>query len=614
MIKLPSFFSDGMVIGKTARLWGWVLPGETVVTDFLDTIYESVADENGRFEVTVKASDYGGPYTMAIGTEIICDVYVGRVWLCGGSSGMEEPTSRARLVTGEKITEDARIRVFSADRSLNFLKSADNVTGSWLPATGEFLHHMNAVPYFFARKLLETDPAPVGLICLPVGGSTIEGWLPEEIVHEFPDYYRILSEAKQPGYIANINKEHGKRVKIWQGSLAVKDKGLQEKWFSPDYDDTGWESQMLFDTSKMPRHGSVWLRRKFNMSVAGGPVVLRFGRVEDSITVYVNGVEAIHVGYKYPPCACVLPEGLIVEGENTIAIRIVGETGQPSIVRGKEYALIYPGGRAELNGRWKRRTGAVMPMCPPGIYFYSYPSGVYNAMLAPLNGYSVDGIIWSQGESNTAKPHDYKALFSAFAKNIRTNFGNVPIIFTQLSNYVDPHSYNFIEGFGAPGEYWAILREQQRQCLEIPNTAMAVTIDCGEFNDLHPTNQKTAGERLALHARRLAYNEDLISDGPVVTKAEYRGKRLTIFFKHGEGLWEKGGHPIPDVIDGEGVVHRLYAAIWDDALNIIVGDMNPVAVRFGWADCPVVSLHNAYNLPASPFEISVTNAESEEEH
>jgi sialate O-acetylesterase len=607
MVKLPAFFSDGMVIGKNAKLWGLSSPHEKISIIFLNKKYETVADENGRFETTVVSKNYGGPFTLTIDEIILTDVYVGRVWLCGGSSNMEEPTSRARLLLNEKIYEDTRIRVFQPERGFDFNAAQTDTNGKWRTMSDWLLDFMPAIPYFFARALLEKESVPIGLICLPVGGSKIESWMPEEDLQEFPDYRNELLRVQKPGWVEKSQNDSDKFIKIWQNSLARKDRGLSEGWFKKDFDDSNWEVRLLFDKKKFPRYGSVWLRKKIFVEKENlnAPVTLKFGRVENSVTVYINGTEIFSVGYMYPPCVCIIPDNLLCEGENTIAVRIVGESHNPSIVSGKEYALVFQNGRAELNGRWKWRVGAVMPMCPPGMYFFSNPVGVYNFMLAPLLGYSLDGIIWAQGETNTANPYDYKKLFASFVKNLRKHFGEVPIIFTQLASYVDPYSYNFIEGFGTPGEYWAILREQQRQCLEISKTAMAVCIDCGEYNDLHPADKKTVGNRLALHARRIVYGEEIISDGPVAIKAENNNGLITIFFEHGVGLWEKGGHTLLDVTDGDGGVHRLYAAVWDEALNVFVGDMNPTTVRFAWADCPVVALYNAYGLPASPFEIKI---------
>ncbi|MCL1878609.1 MAG: sialate O-acetylesterase [Defluviitaleaceae bacterium] len=608
MVKLPSIFSSGMVIGKDAKLWGFATPHERVVATFMDETYETVADESGRFDLCISAREFGGPYMLNVGGVTIHDVYVGKVWLCGGSSNMDESASRAELLHDEKILENPQIRVFHAEKGFSFSAPAKDLAGKWHSATGWFLEHIPLMPYHFAKTLLEKDPdIPVGLICIPLGGTKIESWLPEEAVQNYPDHFAEFKNIQQPDLLKKTRDESDRRVKAWQNSLAMKDKGISERWFAPEYDDTMWETRMLLDSAKLPRHGSVWLRKKIVLPEMCGSVTLRFGRVENSVTVYINGKVAINVPYLFPPCACVLPEGLLKEGENTIAIRIVGDSHNPKIIPGKEYALVYPSGRTDLDGRWKWRTGAVMPMCAPSVYFPSLPCGVYNFMLAPLLGLRIDGIIWNQGESNTARPYEYKAIFTELANHLHKHFGNAPLIYTQIANYIDPYSYNFIEGFGTPGEYWAVLREQQRRCADIPNTAMVVTIDCGEYNDLHPTNKKIVGKRFALHARRLAYGEDIITDGPTVTKAEYSAGRLTIYFKHAEGLWAKDGHPLLDVIDEEGSAHRLFAAIWDDALNVIVGDMNPTLVRFGWADCPLVPLYNAYCLPASPFEIEITH-------
>jgi sialate O-acetylesterase len=294
------------------------------------------------------------------------------------------------------------------------------------------------------------------------------------------------------------------------------------------------------------------------------------------------------------------------EGENTIALRIIGDTSRPYIVPGKEYALRYNGGRVDFTQeKWKWKIGAVSEKCVAAANFYTRPCGAYNAMLAPILGLSADGLIWYQGESNTGQPHNYTSLFTEFVNHIRENFGeNLPVIFTQIANYIDLHSYDSVGGYGAPGSYVAVLREQQRQCLKIPNTAMAVTIDCGEYNDLHPADKKSVGYRLALHARRLAYGENIISDGPAVEKVEYlpESQKLVIHFKNSVGLWAKNGHPSLMVLFNDGTIYNLFAAIRDDRLEATVGVTLPRAVRFCWADCPPVPIYNAYGLPASPFE------------
>jgi len=271
-------------------------------------------------------------------------------------------------------------------------------------------------------------------------------------------------------------------------------------------------------------------------------------------------------------------------------------------------------------------------------------------MLAPIMGYSIDGAIWYQGESNTASPESYKSLFTAFVKHLHQHFGeSTPVIFTQLANYIDPNGN---------GENWARLREQQKNCLSIPNTAMAVAIDCGEYNDLHPQDKKTVGQRLALCARHLAYNENVAYQGPIATKATIKANQannntcnnaktsntpntiakkeptspkveITIHFNNAEGLWAKNGRPIVEAIDSKGISHHLAAEIKENTLvaqldtpissteascqsttqvdatlaNVSIEIPEISKLRFGWMDCPPVVLYNAHNLPASPFEI-----------
>ena len=607
MIQLPSMFGSGMVIGKEAKVWGWTAPNNKVSAVFRGVGYESTAGADGRFDFTFTSTEYGGPHVLTIGDITIRDVYIGRVWLCGGQSNMEGPLSRCRLAFGAYIKEDTRIRAFQVEKGLKFDSPARDVNGKWQPATDEALDSMYAVPYFFAKELLESgvleEDAVIGLICTPAGGTPIEGWLPEELIKDSLDFSNALNPLKEPGYTERLTKEDDNRIGTWQRDLAAKDIGLKEGWNSPDYDDSSWANRMLLDPSGLPNYGAVWLRKRLHLPKMPGSAVLRFGRAVNSVKVFVNGDEVISIDYMYPPCNCILPEGLLQEGDNLIAVRIVGESHNPSFVPGKEYSLEYSlqENPIDLSGDWKWRVGTVMPQCEPGVWLYNGPTGVYNHMLAPVLGYSIDGIIWYQGESNTGQPGDYKELFTSFAAHVRKYYNEeLPIIFTQLANFIDPQQSNRF----VPGENWAELREQQRCCLDISNTAMAVAIDCGEWNDLHPVDKKTVGERLALHARRMLYNEDIVSDGPTVDRIESANGILTIYFRHAKGLWAKNGHPLLDVIDKQGDTHRLYAVINGECLTTDVGDIKVSKVRFGWVDCPPVTLYNAHGLPASPFEIN----------
>jgi len=622
MIKLPSFISSGMVITKNAALWGWSEPHAEVRIVFKNKEYIVTADASGRFDLTTQSESFGGPYELIVGEHVIHDVYVGRVLLMGGQSNMEGPLERCRLRWAKDIVPDSRIKMFQVQKGLKFDGTADDVIGSWRNADTD-MGSLYAVPYFFARKLLEDDYGPIGLLCNPAGGTPIEGWLPEDIVKNHQDLYPSLQEVQTPGFIDNETERGNKRVQAWHETLSLSDQGLIESWESFGVDDHSWSERMLFDRNALPKHGVVWYRKTWVLddadvqAASSQDVFLNFGRAENSIKIYLNGTLVTSVDYMYPPCNAVIPSALLRRGKNVLCVRIVGDSSQPMLVPGKEYTLTIGTKIWDLTGIWKYKIGKEMPQLMGGAWFYGRPCGVYNHMMAGLLGYSVDGIIWYQGESNTGRPKQYQALFTQFVDHMRAHFGDVPVIFTQLANYIDPSP--------GCGENWAMLRDAQRQCLSIVNTAMAVTIDCGEFNDLHPADKKTVGERLARHAQRLVYLKDIVSDGPQALRAvlirppipfeqvmvqemvfvvdeNVQKTKLVVEFEHAAGLWANG-YVYLDVLDTKGMTHKVYAQIAEEQLIAEIPNFEPARVRFGFDGCPAVTLYNAYNLPASPFEL-----------
>ena len=153
-------------------------------------------------------------------------------------------------------------------------------------------------------------------------------------------------------------------------------------------------------------------------------------------------------------------------------------------------------------------------------------------MIAPFTSYGLKGIVWYQGESNAGKPEIYERLLPALATDWRTQFKQpeIPFLYVQLPGFLDR---NFL-----PSESnWALLRESQRKSLTIPKSGMAVTLDLGEWNDIHPLTKKPIGERLALAARKLAYGENIVSSGPIYTSHKIEGNRVRIHFSEtGSGL------------------------------------------------------------------------------
>jgi len=229
------------------------------------------------------------------------------------------------------------------------------------------------------------------------------------------------------------------------------------------------------------------------------------------------------------------------------------------------------------------------------------PAGLYNAMIAPLQPFAIRGAIWYQGESNAGRAWQYRALFPTMIRSWRETWGqgDFPFLFVQLAPY----------GASQPtptgDSAWAELREAQLLTSQkLPKTAMAVITDAGECGDIHPQRKEPVGGRLTLAARVVAYGERLVHSGPTYDSMKITGDRVTLQFRHADrGLVAQGGDLRGFVIAGEDrkwVPAR--AEVQGNAVMVWSPDVSkPVAVRYGWADCPSVTLYNRQGLPASPF-------------
>ena len=155
-------------------------------------------------------------------------------------------------------------------------------------------------------------------------------------------------------------------------------------------------------------------------------------------------------------------------------------------------------------------------------------SGLYNGMIWPIRNYKVCGAIWYQGESNAGRSHEYGALMSALIENWRElwEMPDMPFLLVQLPNFMQKYPHPTDSG-------WARIREAQLNAFKtIPNTALAVNYDVGEWNDIHPLNKKTVAQRLFLGARKVVYGEKLTCSGPVYKDMKIEGNKIVITAKN----------------------------------------------------------------------------------
>ena len=618
-IRLPHLISDGMVLQRNIQLniWGWAAPAEKVNLHFNGHLYKTASGNDGKWKVILPPMKEGGPYSMRIDGSNhleLSNILIGDVWICSGQSNMTIPMERVKEKYPADIaaSENIFIRHFFLPTRYNFNQpEEDTPSGKWESANPKTVLQFTAAGYFFAKQLYDRYHVPIGLINSSVGGPPVESWLSKEALKAFPEYLATAGKFKDSLYVDSIKKQDAAVNNQWYGYIKQNDSGLTgtRPWYDTSYNSSGWSTMQIpgywSDQGLKVVNGVMWFRKEIEIpaSMAGKRAKLFMGRIIDADYTYVNGVQVGNITYQYPPRRYEIPEGLLKAGKNTITIRVINSSGKGGFVFDKPYYLIVADTKMDLKGNWQYRLGvAAAPLQNNTVNILYQPLCLFNSMIAPLLNYKIKGIIWYQGEGNIHRPADYHELFADMIADWRKKWqeGSFPFLYVQLANYSDAND--------KPSESnWAELREQQLKTLAVANTAMAVAIDLGEWNDLHPLNKKEVGNRLALAAQHLAYaDKNIVYSGPLYQSMKIAGNRIILSFNNiGSGLTIKAGNELKQfAIAGEDKKFVWASAkikagkviVWNDAIA------HPHYVRYAWADNPDgANLYNKEGLPASPF-------------
>jgi sialate O-acetylesterase len=629
-IRLPAIIGDNMVIqqGINTCIWGWAETGENVMVSMAGLSAKDTADSNGKWKVTIGPFTAGGPYEMIISGKnmlILKNILVGEVWLASGQSNMEWQL-QASVNGAEEVARAnyPEIRLFTVTRATS-LRPCDDVRGCWDECTPGTARSFSAVAYFFGRELNRALNVPVGLIHSSWGGTPAEAWTERTALVKNPQLKPILdkfeSDLKNMPEAMIAYKEAQEK---WEKQNLLQDpgnKGLGLGYARPDFNDQGWQSISLpqpWELTGINIDGAIWFRKIVDIpeTWAGKELTLSLGAIDDFDWTYFNGIQVGAIGHETPNSYLVrrkytIPASLVHTGNNTIAVRVFDNFGDGGFTGSSaDMSLSLKGDeQISLAGNWLYRVelGAgpvkadysTKPAMPPGASNPNSPTVLYNAMIAPLISFSISGVIWYQGEANTERAIQYQTLFPEMIRNWRANWkqGDFPFLFVQLANYQARMS--------EPSESdWAELREAQLMSLREPETGMAVTIDIGDADDIHPRNKQEVGHRLALWALAKKYKIALEYSGPLYQSFQIEGNKIRVKFSHAEGLRTSDGSTVKGFAiaskDGKFVwanarIEGCEVVVWNDTVT------QPLAVRYGWADNPEVNLYNSAGLPASPF-------------
>jgi sialate O-acetylesterase len=618
---LPTLISDHMVLqqGREIHLWGRADSGEPISVNLAGHSATAIADAGHRWSVRLPALSAGGPFTLTVSGNKkieVKDVMIGEVWIASGQSNMTFPLDSAEGAATEVPKANyPQIRLFTVPRRIALSPQENTRPTAWKVCTPDNAKSFSAVGYFFAREIHRRLNVPVGVVESAWPGTAIEDWISphalqadaelkplEGVSHatsdektfaesslplelEFDDFELIPAVAGAPGkMLANFD----------DGTARVSTSGT----FSYTWEDA---PDAPFELASPGHSGGGFAAR----------IVGRLDGTQDAI---------LSATYKLDGSAMDLTsyEGIRfwVRGNGSFRFR----SKQPTVTDWDDYAAPV----MKASSDWKPVTvlfhdlrqegwGVVLPFTQDALSGFTIEnlttveyapipiSGLYQGMITPLLPSAFRGALWYQGESNALKAHQYRKLLPALIGGWRDALHDKDLEFliVQLPNHgATP---------GQPSESaWAELREAELLTVQrVPQTGLAVTIDVGDPNNVHPHRKLEVGQRLALWAEGTIYHQPIEYSGPLYESMKIEGREAHVRFTHvGAGLEAHNGEELRGfaVAGADRQFHWAKARIEGNAVAVSSPDVPaPVAVRYAWADSPVCNLFSKDGLPASPF-------------
>lgn len=480
--------------GKPVCIWGESDAPVTVM--YRGVSATAVPDAAGRFRAELPPLEACEGANLIINEVVLRNVAVGDVFLCAGQSNMELSFARmAHRYPEEMANPCPHIRELLVPTDTQFKVPRRTLSGAkWKVAAPDTIDTFSGVAYFFAKRIYERERVPIGIIVSAVGGSRVCAWMNRESVEGLtsqPEMSERLKEIDSSAFNLSEKMSYVNDARTaFDKAVRDIDIGVTGQWHMPEYDDSDWETAQLLNP--WDGAGSMWFRKTIDIpdDLVGTKAALFMGAMLDADFAYANGRMLGGTTYRFPPREyeiAELPKSL------TLAIRVISDSPKGGrFIPGKQYLLYTKRGAINLNTEWKCRRGAAIDPISYGYRVYFEPTGLYNAMIAPLVGYAIKGMIWYQGESDDQCPGGYADRFRAMLAGWRRDWGEIfPAAFVELVHYLESD--------------WDTLRTEQWDSLSAPNTAMAAAFELGEHNDLHPQGKQAVGDRLARCMTMLAY-------------------------------------------------------------------------------------------------------------
>jgi len=605
--RLPALIGDHMVLqqGAPVRIWGMADPGERIdVSLGAYAPRAAMAGPDGQWEVILDSLRPGGPFDLTVrGTRtiVVRDVMVGEVWVLSGQSNMAFPLSRASTAANAiPAANHPNIRLFTVPKR-NALEPAPGALSSWEICTPETARDFSAVGYFFGEELHRRLGVPIGLIHSSWPGTRAEQWTPRDLLEVNPILVPIVQRTRPwkelGGYRLEFDDFELLRSTDGRDAVPLED----------------------FEGAACPRCNFNWSGAgpdRLAISAPGFGEAGYAARIEGQLDPARAAVLRLHYRGDASTVDLSMYSGLRFRYRGTGLFRVLSV--QPTITDADDYRTeVFPG-----TPEWQSAVipfaslkqagwGRQLPFTPFALTAFQIqtelgdvdmpPAGLFNGMIAPLTRFAIRGAVWYQGEGNSGRAWQYRALLPELIRGWRRAWAQpeLPFLIVQLPNYG--------RGQAEPAESaWAELREAQLLTSRaVPHTGLAVTIDLGEADNVHPSRKAPVGYRLALQALAQVYGRNLVSAGPAYESMRVVGSAVRVRFSQvGGGLALRDGSQLR----GFAIAGADRKFVWADATiegqEILVQSpavRSPVAVRYAWANDPDCNLINVEGLPASPF-------------
>ena len=618
--RLPHLFSDHMVFQRDLdqHIWGWGEPGESIEVSLANVSGRTIAANDGRWSVSLPPLPAGGPFVLEVRgrkTIRLKDVVIGEVWVASGQSNMTYALSGAATGAQElPRANDPNLRFFTVPKRIAVEPQADTLPAVWEVSTTDSAKRFSAVAYFFARDLRRRLGIPVGVILSAWPGTLAEEWTDPDSLRRDPILRPIAArwDATSPAERSFAASPRRFSMEFDDFELLPKKTDAVPVSFS-NFDQGS--SRVVF--------GGAWTYSWSDAPDAAFDLVSP-GRGGKGYAARISGVLTGADDSRWE--VRLSPDGDPVDLSSYAGIRFwargngtfVFHTLQPTIYDWDDYGtdllratpewneitlwfkdLRQAGWGVTENLTLHQISGFVISVMTDLADPPRPPSGLYDAMITPLEDFHIRGAIWYQGESNTERAFQYRSLLPAMIRGWRAGWkeGDFPFLIVQLPNQGQSPELG--------DSWWAELREAQLfTSKEVPNTGLAVTIDVGEAGNLHPPRKEEIGDRLALWAFAKTYGQNGAYSGPLYSTMRVEGNTVLIKFENiGSGLQVNGETLQGFTIAGaDRKFHRATARIDGNFVRVSSPEVAvPASVRYAWGNSPQCNLYNKEGLPASPF-------------